>query len=357
MPALLQNWSREAQAFVALRDAWAAGVEPQFPWAWRFERVPPTHPLAACVDGYLVWERHFRAPIAAAAPECCASEEDAACAPRDASLDEWEYHILPSTAYGSPELRLRVSRYDGAPRSPLQKPATPFTASEAKLAATPEDRALDGAGLISALGSRTANSEEAALQSPSFDQQRKTFYADEGKTALADNAVDLDKSTGFSERGDASRQPSLEPVAEARPAGESFVSGTGPPRTSGGSRLIRAVRDRRHTTTESYHFLYGRSLKAARPGIKLPALPCCPVSLICEEARRHLILSLGGDRRRQVGAARYRCGFSRLPRKEAGTLYRSRWSRRRRRVRSAPRRLPRRRAGSMRKSFLCPPPC
>ena len=67
MPALLQNWSREAQAFVALRDAWAAGVEPQFPWAWRFERVPPTHPLAACVDGYLVWERHFRAPIAAAA--------------------------------------------------------------------------------------------------------------------------------------------------------------------------------------------------------------------------------------------------------------------------------------------------
>ena len=44
MPAFLQNWSREAQAFVALRDAWAAGVEPQFPWAWRFERVPPTHP-------------------------------------------------------------------------------------------------------------------------------------------------------------------------------------------------------------------------------------------------------------------------------------------------------------------------
>ena len=121
MPALLQNWSREAQAFVALRDAWAAaGVAPQFPWAWRFERVPPTHPLAACVDGYLVWERHFRAPIAAAAPECCASEEDAACAPRDASLDEWEYHILPSTAYGSPELRLRVSRYDGAPRSPAE---------------------------------------------------------------------------------------------------------------------------------------------------------------------------------------------------------------------------------------------
>ena len=37
--------------------------------------------------------------------------------------------------------------------------------------------------------------------------------------------MDLDKSTGFSERGDASRQPSLEPVAEARPAGESFVSG------------------------------------------------------------------------------------------------------------------------------------
>ena len=120
MPALLQTWSREAQAFVALRDAWAAGVEPQFAWAWRFERVPPTHPLAACVDGYLVWERHFRAPIAAAAPECCASEEDAACAPRDASLDEWEYHILPSTAYGSPELRLRVSRYDGAPRSPAE---------------------------------------------------------------------------------------------------------------------------------------------------------------------------------------------------------------------------------------------
>ena len=120
MPALLQNWSREAQAFVALRDAWAAGVEPQFPWAWRFERVPPTHPLAACVDGYLVWERHFRAPIAAAAPERCASEEDAACAPRDASLDEWEYHILPSTAYGSPELRLRVARYDGAPRSPAE---------------------------------------------------------------------------------------------------------------------------------------------------------------------------------------------------------------------------------------------
>ena len=82
--------------------------------------MPPTHPLAACVDGYLVWERHFRAPIAAAAPECCASEEDAACAPRDASLDEWEYHILPSTAYGSPELRLRVSRYDGAPRSPAE---------------------------------------------------------------------------------------------------------------------------------------------------------------------------------------------------------------------------------------------
>ena len=80
---------------------------------------------------------------------------------------------------------------------------------------------MDGAGLISALGSRTANSEEAALQqSPSFEQQRKTFYADEGKAALADNTVDLDK--GFSEQG--SRQPSLEPVAEARPAGESFAS-------------------------------------------------------------------------------------------------------------------------------------
>ena len=77
--------------------------------------------------------------------------------------------------------------------------------------------------IISALGSRTANSEEAALQqSPSFDQQRKTFYADEGKAALADNTVDLDDK-GFSEQG--SRQPSLEPVAEARPAGESFVSG------------------------------------------------------------------------------------------------------------------------------------
>ena len=76
------------------------------------------------------------------------------------------------------------------------------------------------------IGSRTANSEEAALQqSPSFEQQRKTFYAEEGATALEDNAVDLDKSTGFSERGDASRQPSLEPVAEARPADESFVSG------------------------------------------------------------------------------------------------------------------------------------
>ena len=65
---------------------------------------------------------------------------------------------------------------DGAPRSPLQKPATPFTASEAKLAATPEDRALDGAGLISALGSRTAMSPSftpvLAARNPRLEEAR-----------------------------------------------------------------------------------------------------------------------------------------------------------------------------------------
>lgn len=128
---LLQNWSREAQAFVGLRDAWVAdAVRPPFDWAWRVEPVPRTHPLSVCVEGYLVWERHFRAApddmaatlaattLAEDASE--APEEDAARAPSDACLDEWEYHILPSMAYGTPELRLRVSRYDGAPRSPAE---------------------------------------------------------------------------------------------------------------------------------------------------------------------------------------------------------------------------------------------
>ena len=110
---MLANWTASAKAFVALRAARDAAAADARPWAWRWVALDADEPLAGTFEGYLVWDRHFRASAAAVA--AAAPSEDAAEAPRPPPLDEWEYHLLPSTTYDAPELRFRAARGDGAP--------------------------------------------------------------------------------------------------------------------------------------------------------------------------------------------------------------------------------------------------
>jgi len=116
-------WANEARAFVALGDAWASGGGGA-PWAWDWRWVPidGRHPLSCAVAGYLVLDRHFRparaAPEArrAAAEDAVRGDDDddaAAAAVVGPRTIEWEYHVLWSTVYEAPELRLRAAWGDG----------------------------------------------------------------------------------------------------------------------------------------------------------------------------------------------------------------------------------------------------
>ena len=130
------TWQRDARAFCALRDAWDAVDATAWRWAWRWVALDKTHPLSCAVDGYLALDRHFRPsrtarPATAAVPaddaisaddavpaDDAISADDAAAAPAPAAETvEWEFHVLFSTTYGSPELRLRATWADGAPLS------------------------------------------------------------------------------------------------------------------------------------------------------------------------------------------------------------------------------------------------
>jgi hypothetical protein len=118
------TWQRDARAFCALRDAWDAVDATAWRWAWRWVALDKTHPLSCAVDGYLVLDRHFRPsrtarPAPAAVPaDDAISADDAAAAPAPAAeIVEWEFHVLFSTTYGAPELRLRATWADGAPLS------------------------------------------------------------------------------------------------------------------------------------------------------------------------------------------------------------------------------------------------
>mmetsp|Transcript_25985 Transcript_25985/g.77995 ORF Transcript_25985/g.77995 Transcript_25985/m.77995 type:complete len:198 (-) Transcript_25985:32-625(-) len=109
------DWPRQARAFVALNEHWrAAGVGP-----WRYVALDAAHPLSCFCEGYLAWERHFRPRRGAmsAADDVGADDADDAAAARRPAEDavEFEYHILPSSAYGTPELRLRACDAAGAP--------------------------------------------------------------------------------------------------------------------------------------------------------------------------------------------------------------------------------------------------
>ena len=122
------SWTRSAQEFCALRDVWeAAESEAPWRWDWRWVALEARHPLSCAVDGYLVLDRHFRpsacAPRERAAPEttwcdeACDVADEAAAPRRDGFAIEWEYHVLFSPTYGTPELRLRATWHDGRPLS------------------------------------------------------------------------------------------------------------------------------------------------------------------------------------------------------------------------------------------------
>ena len=101
-------------------------------WDWRWVPLETSHPLSCAVEGYLVLDRHFR-PARRAVPtlplvaddagllstSMVEADDDAAALRDDApqATIEWEFHVLLSTAYGAPELRLRATWVDGAPLS------------------------------------------------------------------------------------------------------------------------------------------------------------------------------------------------------------------------------------------------